>query len=148
MSYVLLARIRRDAHTMTPVTIRPHELAILQTIHGEDNVHTLAGRVMSIKDLSADDVAHIPAPVSDEEFDRLASKYGSDEGGLLVEQVYGKRASGGLESAIERTQAAAAKLLKASPEGGDPGASTARGGRRRAAAPEGVEPGAETGQEE
>lgn len=114
MPFVIHARIRRDANTITPVTVRPHEVAILQTIHGEENVQNIDGQVLSLKSLEAVDIAG-EVPASEDEFSRLATKYGGGEGGLLVEQVYGKKAAGGLEDAADRLDALVAKVA---PEAG------------------------------
>lgn len=134
MHYVIHARIRRDAHTITPVTVRPHEVAILQTIHGEENIQDLTGQVLNLKALEAADVAG-QIPPSEDEFNRLSAKYGGDEGGLIVEQVYGKRATGGLEAAAERLDAAVAKVAPA--EGEAVAAATGRGRGRGKAPAEG-----------
>lgn len=133
MPFVIHARIRRDANTITPVTVRPHEVAILQTIHGEENVQNIDGQVLDLKALEPVDIAG-EVPASDDEFNRLASKYGGGEGGLLVEQVYGKKAAGGLDAAADRLDAALAKVSGTA--GADnAGTSSARGrGRGRAVA--------------
>ncbi|SSW64323.1 hypothetical protein AVE30378_01025 [Achromobacter veterisilvae] len=128
MPFVIHARIRRDANTITPVTVRPHEVAILQTIHGEENVQNVDGLVLDLKSLEAVDVAG-EVPASEDEFNRLASKYGGNEEGLVVEQVYGKRAAGNLDTAADRLDEAIAKIADAA------GTGEARGrGRGRASA--------------
>ncbi|CUJ80805.1 MAG: hypothetical protein J0I68_30885 [Achromobacter sp.] len=130
MPFVIHARIRRDANTITPVTVRPHEVAILQTIHGEENVQNVDGQVLDLKALEAVDVAG-EVPASEDEFNRLTSKYGGNEEGLLVEQVYGKRAAGNLDAAADRLDEAVAKIADAA------GTVEARGrgrGRGRASA--------------
>lgn len=95
---VLKVTVRRDAHTITPTTAAEHEIAILQTVFGEENVQVndVVGQV----------------EVGDGEFDRLSAKYGGNEEGLLVEQVFGKRASRGLENAIKAAADAAKKRGK------------------------------------
>lgn len=95
------ATIRRDAHTITPITVPEHEIAILQTIFGEESVHNSEGRTIAENKLTDADVAG-EIELSEGEFDRLAAKYGGNDEGLFVEQVYGKRATGGLDKAIER----------------------------------------------
>ncbi|MNU87060.1 hypothetical protein D3C71_768370 [compost metagenome] len=122
MNHVIHATIRRDAHTITPVTVFPHEIAILQTIFGQENVQNKDGKLLDPKNLSESDIAG-EVQVSDNEFERLQAKYGANEDGPLVEQVYGKQATGGLEAAVERLgDALAKKASKAS-------ASTAGDGR-------------------
>lgn len=116
---VLQVTVRRDAHTITPTTASEHEIAILQTVFGEE--HVLVG----------DAVGQIE--VGDGEFDRLAAKYGGNEEGLLVEQVFGKRASRGLENAIKAvavSNAAVSKKKGRAPAGnpsGDDGSDSSNG---------------------
>lgn len=126
MPFVIHARIRRDANTITPVTVRPHEVAILQTIHGEENVQSVDGQVLDLKALEPVDVAG-EVPASEDEFNRLASKYGGNEEGLIVEQVYGKRAAGNLDAAAERLDEAVAKIADAAGTGETPGRGRGRG---------------------
>ncbi|WP_198317977.1 hypothetical protein [Achromobacter denitrificans] len=126
MPFVIHARIRRDANTITPVTVRPHEVAILQTIHGEENVQSVDGQVLDLKALEPVDVAG-EVPASEDEFNRLASKYGGNEDGLLVEQVYGKRAAGNLDAAADRLDEAVAKIADAGGTGEARGRGRGRG---------------------
>jgi len=128
MSYVISAKVRRDAHTTTPVTVRPHEIAILQHIFGAENVHTLEGKVLDAKTLTPADIAG-QSPDSEDEFARLSAKYGGDKKGSFVEQIYGPRASGGLDKAIENLSAVVAKLVPAA----ESGASKSGRGRKPAA---------------
>lgn len=126
MPFVIHARIRRDANTITPVTVRPHEVAILQTIHGEENVQSVDGQVLDLKALEPIDVAG-EVPASEDEFNRLASKYGGNEEGLLVEQVYGKRAAGNLDAAADRLDEAVGKIADAAGTGEARGRGRGRG---------------------
>lgn len=97
--------IRRDSQTITPVTIPEHEVALLQAIHGEDNVHNADGKRIADVPLSDADLAGECADPEDE-FGRLASKYGSAASGeLVVEQVFGKKASKGLDNAMKSAKA-------------------------------------------
>lgn len=116
MSHVIHVKVRRDAHTTTPVTVRPHEIAVLKHIFGDENIHTHGGRVIDVKNLAADDVAGF-VPLSEDEFGRLAAKYGGNEKGFFVEQVYGTKASGGLDAAMERLDAQVAELVSDDPAG-------------------------------
>jgi hypothetical protein len=86
-------KIRRDAHTTTPVDIPEHELVILQEIFGEENVQTVDG--LSIAEYGLGEPSG-EAPDQEDEFGRLSAKYGS----AVVEEVYGKKASKGLETAM------------------------------------------------
>ncbi|WP_189371444.1 hypothetical protein [Achromobacter spanius] len=114
MNHVIHATIRRDAHTITPVTVFPHEIAILQTIFGKENIQNKDGKLLDLKNLTESDIAG-QVQVSDNEFDRLMAKYGGNEDGALVEQVYGKQAAGGLEAAVERLAAALEKIAAKAP---------------------------------
>lgn len=87
MTKIYNVSIRRDAQTTTPVTIPLYEVPILQEIFGAENVSVGA-------------VAREDWNASADEFDRLSRKYGEE----TVEAVFGKRATGGLENAIERAQ--------------------------------------------
>ena len=76
-------RIRRDAHTVTPVTVPEYELPLLQEIFGAENVHNA--------DRKRVDEAGCGTPVgsfraSEDEYERFCAKYGIE----LVEQVFGK----------------------------------------------------------
>ena len=90
--------IRRDAHTITPITIPDYELPIVQELFGIENVQN-ADRVRA-------DEGGIGSPVgsfkaSDDEYERFCVKYGVE----LVETIYGKKGSGALEKAMGETKA-------------------------------------------
>jgi hypothetical protein len=105
MTPIYLINVRRDAHTTTPVTVPEYEVALLQTLFGEENVHNADGKRIDENGLGA------PAgewAESDDEFERLANKYGAE----MIESVYGKKASKGLESAIAATKKPAKKSAK------------------------------------
>lgn len=90
--------IRRDAHTITPVTIPEYELPIVQELFGTENVQN-ADKVRA-------DEAGIGSPVgsfkaSDDEYERFCVKYGIE----LVEMVYGKKGSKALEKAMGEMKA-------------------------------------------
>jgi len=108
--YVIHAKVRRDPHTTTPVTVRAHEVAILQSLFGEENIHTHDGQVLDVKRLRPEDVAG-QVPMPEDEYERLAAKYGGDEKGLLVEQVYGKKAGGALDAARQKLNAMITKVI-------------------------------------
>ncbi|CAL62412.1 Hypothetical protein HEAR2279 [Herminiimonas arsenicoxydans] len=99
-------KIRRDAHTTTPVDIPEHELPIVQELFGEENVQTADGR--SVEEFGIGEPSgEVPDP--EDEFSRLSAKYGSE----AVEEVYGKKASKGLETAMAATKKAASKKPEA-----------------------------------
>lgn len=108
--------IRRDAQTITPVTVPEHEIALLQSIHGEENVQNGDGKPIVNHPLTDADLAG-ECKDSEDEFGRLATKYGDDDKGeLIVEQVYGKRAIKGLERAMQECAKRQAKTVKQSKE--------------------------------
>jgi hypothetical protein len=98
-------QVRRDPHTTTPTHVPEHEIAVLQTIFGEENIQNLHG-----KPIGGDEGAGLPEPIGElrngeDEFSRLSAKYGADDkGNLWVQQVFGTKASRGLENAIEHAR--------------------------------------------
>ncbi|WP_174525321.1 hypothetical protein [Herbaspirillum chlorophenolicum] len=145
--YVIHAKVRRDPHTTTPVTVRAHEVAILQSLFGQENVHTHDGKVLDVKNLRPEDVAG-KHPMPEDEYERLSAKYGGDEKGSYVEQVYGKKAGGGLDTAIEKLHAVVSKLTKADEAASaESGEGRPRGRRGASAGGEGAA-GAESGAQE
>lgn len=122
-------RIRRDANTMTPIEVPEHEVPILQSIYGEESIHNIDGkRIDEVGLAGADVVADVERDPSTE-FDRLAARYGGNDDGLIVEQIYGKKAARGLEARIAAIAAEDAKRAAANdgPEAGtDPKAATGR----------------------
>lgn len=89
--------IRRDAHTITPVTIPDYELPIVQELFGIENVQN-ADRIRA-------DEGGIGSPIgsftaSDDEYERFCVKYGVE----LVEMIYGKKGSRALEKAMGETK--------------------------------------------
>lgn len=84
MSKIYQTIVRRDAQTITPVVIPKHEAAILKEIFGDENVTVGA---------AAGDWNP-----GEQEYDRLTRKYGPE----VVARVYGTKASGGFDAAMER----------------------------------------------
>lgn len=70
---LLAVTIRRDANTITPVTVPAHELPILRNMFGKENV------------TQAEEVAGTVEVDPAGEYERLAAKYG----GGKVAKVYG-----------------------------------------------------------
>jgi hypothetical protein len=102
-TYTLL--IRRDAHTSTPATVPAYEVPILQTIFGEESVLNADGKL--IKDGLGEPVGTF-APGEDE-YERLSRRYQGNDKGPFIEQVYGLKATGKLDDAIERAKPKAKK---------------------------------------
>lgn len=127
-------QVRRDAHTITPLTVPEHEVAVLQSVFGEENVQNLRGLPIEQSPLDAADV--VGEREFNDEFERLASKYGSDEKGeLVVETVFGKKAGRGLDRSMGAAAAKEAKFPKAKAGADTPeGTQTKRGTRGKAEA--------------
>lgn len=106
MTPTYLIHIRRDANTITPVNVPEYEVPILQEMFGTENVHNADGKRV---DEAGIGICIAECPLADDEFARLAAKYGASDEGLVVEQVYGKKASKGLEKAIAEARKRLAK---------------------------------------
>ena len=91
-------RIRRDAHTITPVTVPEYEVPVLQELFGVENVQNAEGKRADENGIGSP-VASFKA--SDDEYERFCVKYGVE----LVELVYGKKGSKALEKAMADTKA-------------------------------------------
>lgn len=100
-------QIRRDANTITPTQVPQHEVPILQTMFGAENVHNANGKRLDENALTDADVAGEVDLNPATEHDRLAGKYGTNDEGVIVELVFGKKASRGLETAIAHNEASA-----------------------------------------
>jgi hypothetical protein len=85
--------VRRDANTITPVTVPPYELTLLRQMFGKENVN-------GDKEVAVIEVE------TEGEFDRLCAKYGPQK----VVKVYG---DDGGERLAELVQKAAVKPGKA-----------------------------------
>lgn len=86
-------KIRRDANTITPVSIPEYEIPILKEIVGHENVQTIDGKLIDEMGLGN------PVGVfktSEDEYGRLCLKYGAE----IVEGVYGKKSTSTLNSAV------------------------------------------------
>lgn len=81
--------IRRDANTITPVTVPPYEMTILRNMFGKENV-TEGEVVGEIEVNPAGEHERLSAKYG---FEKVAKVYGDDDGERLTEQVE-KAASG------------------------------------------------------
>lgn len=111
MTPIYLIRIRRDAHTTTPVQVGLHEVPVLQAIFGEENIHNIHGKPLvgdEAATLGEADIVGEREFSANDEYDRLAIRYGGNDEGLFVEQVYGKKVTKALDKAIEVKKAAKA----------------------------------------
>ena len=90
--------VRRDANTITPVTVPPYELTMLRQMFGKENVNG---------DTVVGNLEVVPA----DEFDRLSAKYGAQK----VVKVYGDDGGERLAELVEKAvEKAAEKPTKAS----------------------------------
>lgn len=80
---LLLVSVRRDANTITPVTVPPHELTILRSIFGKENI-TEGERVGEVELESTEEHGRLSAKYG---APRVAKIYGDDDGERLTEQV-------------------------------------------------------------
>lgn len=92
--------IRRDANTITPVTVPPYEMTILRSMFGKENV--TGNEIVGKKEVE-----------STGEFERLSAKYGQAK----IIKVYGdddgERLAELVEKAAEKKGAAKAKAPEA-----------------------------------
>lgn len=110
---LMLVKIRRDANTINKVTVPNHELPILRTMFGKENV--VVGDQVSTYDLE-------PAG----EIERLSAKYGSQK----VAKVYGE--DDRLSEMVERSSLGPAPSIDDDDEDAAPKAvksTPAKGGR-------------------
>lgn len=87
--------VRRDANTITPVTVPPYELTMLRQMFGKENVN-------------GDAVVGSLEVESDGEFDRLSAKYGPQK----VQKVYGDDGGERLAEMVEKAAVKAQKAAK------------------------------------
>jgi hypothetical protein len=80
---LLSVTVRRDANTITPVTVPPHELTILRSIFGKENVQE-GERVGEVELVSSEEHGRLSAKYGAQ---RVAKIYGDDEGERLTELV-------------------------------------------------------------
>lgn len=94
---LLAITIRRDANTITPVTVPAHELPMLRNMFGKENV--------TQAEAPAGTVEVDPAG----EYERLSAKYGAGK----VAKVYGDDDGVRLSEMVEKAEIKAPKLTKA-----------------------------------
>ena len=85
--------VRRDAHTITPVTVPEYELPLLYEIFGIENVHNADGKRIDEQGIGPAVGQYSP---SGDEYERFCAKYGVE----LVEQVFGKKSAQTLQKAV------------------------------------------------
>lgn len=91
--------VRRDANTITPVTVAPYEMTMLRNMFGKENI-TEGDQV---------DVIEVDA---EGEFERLAAKYGTEK----VVKVYGDDDGERLAELVEKAATKAKPQTKAEKE--------------------------------
>lgn len=80
---LLSVTVRRDANTITPVTVPPHEMTILRSIFGKENVQE-GERVGEVELESTEEHGRLSAKYG---APRVAKIYGDDDGERLKELV-------------------------------------------------------------
>lgn len=88
--------IRRDANTITPVTVPPYELTMLRQMFGKENV--TEGEQASVIEVE-----------STNEYERLSAKYGQAKVAKVFGDDEGERLTELVEKAAVKAQKAAAK---------------------------------------
>lgn len=74
--------IRRDANTITPVTVPPHELTLLRQMFGKENVSE-AKEVGTVELSAADEHERLSAKYGPQ---KIAKVYGDDDGTRLTNE--------------------------------------------------------------
>lgn len=90
-------QVRRDPMTLLPATVAEHELRILRTVHGRDNVYP------------SEEAAGSMELNPDAEVERLVGKYGE----AAVVAAYGEGYDEAIPEAISRIEAPAKAKAKA-----------------------------------
>jgi hypothetical protein len=80
---LLSVTVRRDANTITPVTVPPHEMTILRSIFGKENVQEVE-QVGTVELTGSEEHARLSAKYGAQ---RVAKIYGDDDGERLAELV-------------------------------------------------------------
>ncbi len=93
---LLTVTIRRDANTITPVTVPPHELTLLRQMFGKENVQE--GEAVGTVELDPSG-----------EHERLSAKYGPQK----IAKVYGDDDGERLAELVEKAATKAPKAAKA-----------------------------------
>lgn len=96
---LIKATVRKDAHTINPVTVPPYELPILRNLFGKENVQ----EIDAVRDHEVD---------TEGEFERLCAKYGSE----VVQKVFGDDGGERLAELVERSAKKKASAAKAPPK--------------------------------
>lgn len=83
--------VRKDAMMTTEAEVGKHELPILESIFGKENIN-----VINVK-LPEREIENV-----NDEYQRLAMKYGGNDEGLFVKQIYGDAALNKLEEYLNK----------------------------------------------
>lgn len=81
---LLTVTIRRDANTITPVTVPAHELPMLRNMHGKENVTQADEPAGTVEVDPAGEYERLSAKYGD---GKVAKVYGDDDGLRLSEMV-------------------------------------------------------------
>jgi hypothetical protein len=100
---LLNVTIRRDANTITPVTVPPYELTMLRQMFGKENV--TEGEQASVIEVE-----------STTEYERLSAKYGQAKVAKVFGDDEGERLTELVEKAAVKVKAAKADKTEKAPE--------------------------------
>ncbi len=98
---LLEVTVRRDANTITPVTVAPYELTILKNMFGKENV--TEGDAVGVIEVEAE-----------AEHERLAAKYGFEKVAKVYGDDDGERLAELVQKAAVRAERASAKRAEKS----------------------------------
>lgn len=99
MQNVYTVLVRKDASTILPVQVPEYEIPLLEVLYGEENLLN-ADLKLGGEYGYGEAVGQIDP--SEDEHGRLEAKYGGNEQGAIVEQVYGKKSLKALAKLIAK----------------------------------------------
>jgi hypothetical protein len=105
---LIAVTIRRDANTITPITVPPYETIVLRSLFGKENV-------------TGDEVVGQIEVEAESEYERIGAKYGSD----IAAKVYGDDEGARLTELVEKSAIKEKSLTKAEKAAADAAAAGA-----------------------
>lgn len=104
--------VRRDANTITPVTVAPYELTILKNMFGKENV-TEGDAAGTVEVDPAGEHERLSAKYG---FEKVAKVYGDDDGERLAELVQKAAVKAEKSAAKKETSKEVSKEASAAPD--------------------------------
>lgn len=105
---LIAVTIRRDANTITPITVPPYETIVLRSLFGKENV-------------TGDEVVGQIEVEAESEYERIGAKYGSE----IAAKVYGDDEGARLTELVEKSAIKEKTLTKAEKAAADAAAAGA-----------------------